>query len=71
MTSSQPLASTTAVGELYESLLSSRSSARQRLQTIQDIEQRHRHTPLTDLVDLAVTGALRPAAPDRDDVLQP
>ena len=68
MASTQPLAPTSAVGELYESLLSSRQRARQRLQTIQEIEQRHRDTPLIDLVDLAVTGALRQAAPDRDDV---
>jgi hypothetical protein len=59
-----------AVGELYESLLCSRHRARRRLQTIQDIEQRHRDTPLIDLVDLAVTGALHPPAPDRDDVQQ-
>ena len=71
MTSTQPFASTTAVGELYESLLSSRRSARQRLQTMQDIERQHRHTPLTDLVNLAVTGALDRPAPDRDDVHQP
>ena len=67
----QPLASASAVGELYESVLSSRRRARQRLQTVEEIEQRHRDTPLTDLVDLAVTGALRQAAPDRDDVQQP
>ena len=71
MISTQPLPSTTAVGELYESLLSSRRSARDRLHTMQEIEQRHRHTPLPDLVDLAVTGALGRATPDRDDVLQP
>ena len=44
MSSTKPLASTSAVGELYESLLSSRRRARQRLQTVQDIEQRR---PLT------------------------
>jgi hypothetical protein len=69
--STQLLASTTAVDELYESVMFSRRRARHRLQTMQDIERRHRHTPLTDLVDLAVTEALRPAAPDRDDVQQP
>ena len=69
--STQLLASTTVVGELYESLMSSRRSARHRLQTMQDIERQHRHTPLTDLVDLAVTGALDRPAPDRDDVQQP
>ena len=69
--STQLFASTTAVGGLYESLMSSRRSARQRLRTMQDIERRHRHTPLNDLVDLAVTGALDRPAPDRDDVQQP
>ena len=71
MNSTQPQVSTSAVGELYESLLSSRRRARQRLQTVQQIEQWHRDTPLTDLVDLAVTGALRQAAHDRDDAQQP
>lgn len=54
------------MNELYRSLLVSRDHARQRLQTMQAIEQRHRHTPLADLVDLARTGALdRPAPNDR------
>ena len=46
------------VDELYRSLLAGRRDARRRLQTMQVIEQAHRHTPLAELVDLAVDGAL-------------
>jgi hypothetical protein len=69
-TSTQPFASTTSVGELYESLMSSRRRARERLLAMRDIERRHRDMPLVDLADLAVTGALQRPAPDRDDVHQ-
>ena len=59
-----------AVDELYRSLLSSREQARQRLQTLQDIERRHRHTPLADLVQLATAGDLHLPDASRDDVTQ-
>jgi hypothetical protein len=61
---------TIAVDDLYRSLLSSREQARQRLQTMEDIERRHRHTPLADLVELATAGDLHLRDTSRDDVMQ-
>ena len=66
MSSTQPPSPPAA--ELYQSLLAARQHARQRLQTIADIERAHRHTPLASLADLAVSGALeqRGLAADRE-----
>lgn len=64
MISTQPCAPATAMAGLYKSLMSSQRHARRTLQSMQDIERRHRHTALADLVDLAATGALDRPAPD-------
>lgn len=60
-----------AVDELYQSLITSRQHARQRLQAIAEIERTHRHTPLPELADLAATGALHRAGLDTDPAQQP
>ena len=59
MSSPRPLAQRCVAEHLYLSLIASRDVARRRLGIIQDIERRHRHIPLADLVALAATGALR------------
>lgn len=69
--SSRPAARATAVDELYRSVISSQRHAHERLQMMQDIERRHRHTPLVALVDLAVSGGLHPPALGRHGVEQP
>lgn len=65
-----PVALAQTVHELHESLLASRHRARQRLLTLQDIERRHHSTPLTELVALAVGGALLESHHGSEDVPQ-
>lgn len=62
--SSPPFALAETMHDLYESMLATRSRARQRLLTIQDIEQWHRDLPLAELAELAVNGALHQPGAD-------
>lgn len=55
-----------AAEHLYLSLIASRDVSRQRLGIIQDLERRHRHIPLADLVALAAAGVLREAGQHPD-----
>ncbi len=67
MRTAPPVVPAEAVRQLHESVLSSQRHARTQLQAIQDIERRHRHTPLAVLAELAVHRALSPATPTQEE----
>lgn len=67
MSAAPPVVPADAVRQLHESLLSSYRHARTQLLTIQDIERRHRDTPLAVLAELAIHHALFPATTGNEE----